>query len=80
MGLHHKLYYLSLFLYSLSHIYRKPVVIVASGDTLDTIGVAETDVLVMNATTNTAVPKDRPRRYVEQYTSKGGDIKKIAQY
>ena len=66
---------------TVSYIYRKPVVIVASGDTLDTIGVAETDVLVMNATTNTAVPKDRPRRYVEQYTVKGGDtLSKIAQY
>jgi len=66
---------------TISYIYRKPVVIVASGDTLDTIGVAETDVLVMNATTNTAVPKDRPRRYVEQYTVKGGDtLSKIAQY
>jgi len=66
---------------TVSYIYRKPVVIVASGDTLDSIGVAETDVLVMNATTNTAVPKDRPRRYVEQYTVKGGDsLGKIAQY
>jgi len=66
---------------TVSYIYRKPVVIVASGDTLDTIGVAETDVLVMNATTNTSVPKDRPRRYVEQYTVKGGDtLSKIAQY
>lgn len=58
---------------TVSYIYRKPVVIVASEDTVDTIGVAETDVLVMNATTNTTVPKDRGRREVERYVVKGGD-------
>ncbi|MDD4382318.1 MAG: LysM peptidoglycan-binding domain-containing protein, partial [Candidatus Dojkabacteria bacterium] len=64
---------------TVSYIYRKPVVIEASSDTLDSIGVAETDVLVMNATVNTLIPKERERRYVETYTVKGGDsLSKIA--
>jgi len=69
------------FIVSLSYLYRKPVVIVASEGHLDRIGVAETDIMVMNASLNTLVPKDRARRSVEEYIVKGGDtLSTIAEY
>ncbi len=69
------------FIVTISYLYRKPVVIVASDGQLDRIGVAETDMIVMNASLNTLVPKDRARRSVEQYIVKGGDtLSTIAEY
>lgn len=67
------IFFIVIVILTVSFIYRKPVVIEASSDTLDSVGVAETDVLVMNATVNTLIPKERGRRYVETYTVKGGD-------
>jgi murein DD-endopeptidase MepM/ murein hydrolase activator NlpD len=70
-----------LFILIISYLYRKPVVIVASEGQLDRIGVAETDIMVMNASLNTLVPKDRERRSVEEYIVKGGDtLSTIAEY
>lgn len=62
-----------IFILVISYIYRRPVVIEASNDTLDRIGVPQTDTLVVNATLNTLIPKDRDRLYIEQYTVKRGD-------
>lgn len=68
------------FILVISYIYRKPVVIEASADTLDSIGVPETDTIVMNATLNTLIPKDRARTNLEEYTVKRGDtLSSIAQ-
>lgn len=61
------------FILVISYIYRKPVVIEASADKLDSIGVPESDTIVMNATLNTLVPKDRARTTTEQYVVKRGD-------
>ncbi len=61
------------FILVISYIYRKPVVIEASADKLDSIGVPESDTIVMNATLNTLVPKDRGRTTTEQYIVKRGD-------
>jgi len=70
-----------IFIVVISYLYRKPVVIVASDGQLDTIGVAETDVMVMNASLNTLIPKDRARRSTEEYIVKGGDtLSTIAEY
>jgi hypothetical protein len=55
-----------IFILVISYIYRKPVVIEASADKLDSIGVPESDTIVMNATLNTLVPKDRARTTTEQ--------------
>ncbi len=69
------------FIVVISYLYRKPVVIVASDGQLDRIGVVETDLMVMNASLNTLIPKDRARRSVEQYVVKGGDtLGTIAEY
>jgi len=69
------------FIVVISYLYRKPVVIVASEGHLDRIGVAETDIMVMNASLNTLIPKDRARRSVEEYIVKGGDtLSTIAEY
>mgnify|MGYP000845337899 FL=1 len=69
------------FIVVISYLYRKPVEIVASDGQLDRIGVAETDVMVMNASLNTLIPKDRARRSVEEYIVKGGDtLSTIAEY
>jgi murein DD-endopeptidase MepM/ murein hydrolase activator NlpD len=69
------------FIVAISYLYRKPVVIVASEGQLDRIGVAETDIMVMNASLNTLIPKDRARRSVEEYIIKGGDtLSTIAEY
>jgi hypothetical protein len=70
-----------IFILAISYLYRKPVVIVASEGHLDRIGVAETDLMVMNASLNTMVPKDRARRATEEYIVKGGDtLSIIAEY
>lgn len=61
------------FILVISYIYRKPVVIEASADKLDSIGVPESDTIVMNASLNTLVPKDRARTTTEQYLVKRGD-------
>lgn len=69
------------FILTISYLYRRPVVIVASDVPLDKVGVAESDIMVMNASVNTLVPKDRPRRSVEEYIVKGGDtLSSIANY
>lgn len=61
------------FILVISYIYRRPVVIEASNDQLDSVGVPEGDTLVMNATLNTLVPKDRTNRTIENYIVKSGD-------
>jgi len=61
------------FIIAITYLYRKPVVSAAGDQMLDTIGVAQTDLVVMNASVNTVTPKDRPRRYSEEYIVKRGD-------
>ncbi|NMC08970.1 M23 family metallopeptidase [Candidatus Microgenomates bacterium] len=69
------------FILTISYLYRRPVVIVASDVPLDEVGVAESDVMVLNASVNTLIPKDRERRSVEEYIVKGGDtVASIAKY
>lgn len=73
--------FILIFIVVVSYLYRKPVVIVASDGQLDRIGVAETDLMVMNASLNTLSPKDRPRRSAEEYIVRGGDtLSTIAEY
>lgn len=68
------------FILSITYLYRKPVVTVASEVPLQTVGVAQIDLMVTNSTVNTAIPKDRGRRYTEEYLVKGGDtLASIAQ-
>lgn len=62
-----------IFVLVISYIYRKPVVIEASNDQLDHVGVSQEDTIVMNATLNTLVPKDKVNRTIENYTVKSGD-------
>jgi murein DD-endopeptidase MepM/ murein hydrolase activator NlpD len=57
----------------LAYFYRAPTIQSVNAEDLDYIDVPETDLLVMNATVNTAVPKDRERRAVEEYIVKTGD-------
>ena len=57
----------------LAYFYRTPTIQSVNAEDLDYINVPETDLLVMNATVNTAVPKDRERRAVEEYVVKTGD-------
>ena len=57
----------------LAYFYRVPTIQSVNAEDLDYIDVPETDLLVMNATVNTAVPKDRERRAVEEYIVKTGD-------
>jgi murein DD-endopeptidase MepM/ murein hydrolase activator NlpD len=57
----------------LAYFYRVPNIQSVNAEDLDYIDVYETDLLVMNATVNTAVPKDRERRAVEEYIVKTGD-------
>lgn len=64
---------------SISYIYRTPTIINANEEDLDYISVAETDVLAMNATLNTSIPKDREERGTEIYIVMNGDtLGKIA--
>ena len=76
-----KVLFLSVFfILSITYLYRKPAVSVASEEELDSIGVAQTDLMVMNSSLNTVIPKDRPRRYSEKYIVKRGDtLASIAQ-
>lgn len=68
------------FILSITYLYRKPVVTVASEAPLESVGVAQIDLMVMNSTVNTAIPKDRGRRDTEEYIVKGGDtLASIAQ-
>jgi len=64
----------------LTYIYRVPTIQSVNAEDLDYIDVSETDLLVMNATINTVIPKDRERREVEEYIVKTGDtLSSIAQ-
>ena len=64
----------------LAYLYRGPTLQNVNAEELDYITVPETDLLVMNATVNTAIPKDRGRREVEEYVVKNGDtLSSIAQ-
>lgn len=62
-----------IFILVISYVYRRPVVIEASNNQLDSVGVPEGDTMVMNATLNTLVPKDRVNRTIENYIVKSGD-------
>lgn len=57
----------------ISYVYRTPTIINANEEQLDYISVAETDVLAMNATLNTSIPKDREKRGTEIYIVMNGD-------
>ena len=61
------------FIVAITYLYRKPVVNAAGEEIVDSIGVAQTDLVVMNASVNTLTPKDRPRRYSQEYVVKRGD-------
>ncbi len=61
------------FILSISYIYRTPTIINANEEELDYISVAESDLLAMNATLNTAIPKDRERRGTDTYIVMNGD-------
>jgi murein DD-endopeptidase MepM/ murein hydrolase activator NlpD len=61
------------FILVISYIYRRPVVIEASANKLDRVGVAQTDTIIATASLNTLIPKDRSRTSTEQYTVKRGD-------
>jgi murein DD-endopeptidase MepM/ murein hydrolase activator NlpD len=61
------------FILAISYVYRRPVVIEASADTLSTTGIVETDAIVATASLNTLVPKDRGRTSTEEYVVKRGD-------
>lgn len=65
------------FILGISYVYRTPVITSANDENLDYISVAETDLIAMNATVNTLVPKDRERRGVERYIVKNGDTLSI---
>jgi murein DD-endopeptidase MepM/ murein hydrolase activator NlpD len=57
----------------LAYLYRSPTLQSVNAEEIDYIKVSETDLLVMNATVNTAIPKDRERREIEEYIVKNGD-------
>jgi murein DD-endopeptidase MepM/ murein hydrolase activator NlpD len=61
------------FILILSYIYRTPTIISANSENLDYISAAEVDIFAMNATLNTAIPKDRGRRGTETYIVMHGD-------
>ena len=58
---------------AISYVYRAPTITSANEEDLDYISVAESDLISMNATLNTAVPKDRERRGVDKYIVMNGD-------
>lgn len=76
-----KVLFLSIFfILAITYLYRKPTASVASSEELDMVDVARTDLMVMNSSLNTVIPKDRPRRYSEKYVVKRGDtLASIAQ-
>lgn len=61
------------FILGISYVYRTPAITSANDEELDYIAVAESDLIAMNATVNTLVPKDRERRGVEKYIVMNGD-------
>lgn len=65
------------FILGISYVYRTPTITSANDEELDYISVAESDLIAMNATINTLVPKDRERRGVEKYIVKNGDTLSI---
>ena len=66
-----KVLFLSVFfILAITYLYRKPVASIASVEELRSVGVAQTDLMVMNSSLNTVIPKDRPRRYSEKYIVK----------
>jgi murein DD-endopeptidase MepM/ murein hydrolase activator NlpD len=65
--------FIIVFILVISYVYRRPVVIEASDNRLSSVGVPETDTMVVNATLNTLIPKDRARFSIEEYTVKRGD-------
>lgn len=77
-----KVLFLSVFfILAITYLYRKPIASIASGEELESVGVAETDVMVMNSSVNTIIPKDRGRRNTEKYIVMRGDtLAGIAQY
>lgn len=58
---------------TISYIYRTPSIIAANEEDLDYISVAEGDLLAMNTTLNTSIPKDREERGTEVYIVMTGD-------
>ena len=58
---------------SISYIYRTPTIINANEEDLDYVSVSENDLLAMNATLNTSIPKDREERGTEIYIVMNGD-------
>ncbi len=58
---------------TISYIYRTPTIINANEEDLDYISVAEGDLLAMNATLNTSIPRDREERGTEIYIVMNGD-------
>lgn len=61
------------FILGISYVYRTPTITSANDEELDYISVAESDLIAMNATVNTLVPKDRERRGVDKYIVMNGD-------
>lgn len=61
------------FILGISYVYRAPAITSANDEDLDYISVAESDLIAMNATVNTLIPKDRERRGVETYIVMNGD-------
>lgn len=69
------------FIIAITYLYRKPVVSATGDQQLDRIETAQVDLMVMSGSINTVIPKDRPRRYTEEYIVKRGDtLASIAGY
>lgn len=69
-----KVLFLSVFfILTITYLYRKPIASAASDGELESIGVAQVDLMVMNSTVNTLIPKDRPNRDWSKYIVKRGD-------
>ncbi len=58
---------------SISYVYRTPTIINANEEDLEYVSVSENDLLAMNATLNTSIPKDREERGTEIYIVMNGD-------
>lgn len=61
------------FILGISYVYRAPAITNANEENLDYIAVPESDLVAMNATLNTLVPKDRERRGIDKYIVMNGD-------
>ncbi len=69
-----KVLFLSVFfLLAITYLYRKPIASAASDGELESVGVAQVDLMVMNSSVNTLIPKDRPTRDWRKYVVKRGD-------